>query len=96
MHCNSITTRSEKVVGEDIGDNLVGREKRVEEEKIESVGEKEKNREKNESGDEKREKNKKSKNQMRNSPLKNVAPLNDIPYPYAPSRNSKEKDSWIS
>jgi len=79
------------VVGEDIGDNLVRREKRVKEEKIERVGEKEHNREKSESGDEKREKNKKSKNQVRSSPLKNVASLKDIPYPHAPSRKSKER-----
>jgi len=62
-HCKSITTRSGKVVGEGIGDNLVERKKRVEEEKIESEGEKEKNKEKNESNDEKREKNEKSENQ---------------------------------
>ena len=41
--------------------------------------------------DEKREENKKSENQMRSSPLKNVAPLKDVPYPHAPSRKSKER-----
>jgi len=90
-HCNSITTRSGKVVEEEIGDNLVGREKKVEEEKIESMGEKEKNREKSESGDENREKNKKSENKMRSFPLKNVAPLKDISYQHASSRKSKER-----
>ena len=79
------------MVEEDIGDNLVGREKRVEEEKIERVGEKEHNKEKSESDDEKRKKNKKSENQVRSPPLKNVAPLKDIPYPHAPSRKSKER-----
>ena len=43
-----------------------------------SEGEKEKNREKSESSDEKREENKKSKNQVRSSPLKNIAPLKEI------------------
>jgi len=28
---------------------------------------------------------------VRNSHLKNVAPLKDIPYPHAPSRKSKER-----
>jgi len=37
-HCKSITTRSEKVVGENIGDNLVGREKRVTTKKLEISG----------------------------------------------------------
>jgi len=55
------------------------------------VEEKEKNREKSERGDEKGEKNKKSENQVRNSPLKSVAPLKDIPYPHAPSRKRKER-----
>jgi len=55
------------------------------------VGEKDKNRERSESGDEKREKNKKSENQMRCSPLENVAPLKDIHYRHAPSRKSKER-----
>jgi len=93
-HCNSITIRSGKVVGEGIGDNLVGREMRVEEEKIKSEGEKEKNREKSESSDGKREKNKKSENQVRSSPLKNVAPLKDVPNPRVLSRRSKER-LWL-
>jgi len=41
--------------------------------------------------DEKREENKKSENQVRSSPLKNVAPLKDVSYPHAPSRKSKER-----
>jgi len=44
-HCNSITTRSDKVVGRGIGENLNVEEKNKE--KNESEGEKEQNREKN-------------------------------------------------
>ena len=39
----------------------------------------------------KKESNIKSENQVRSSPLKNVAPLRDIPYPHAPSRKSKKR-----
>jgi len=89
-HCKSITTRSEKVVGEGIGDNLLEREKNLREKKM-SEGEKEKNREKNESEDKKGDKSEKSENQVRSLPCKNVAPLKDIPYPHVPSRKSIER-----
>jgi len=68
-HRKSITTRSGKVVGEDIGDNLIIEEEmrqkeRDKEEKNESEGEEEKNKENKVKSDEKREKNKKSENQI--------------------------------
>ena len=70
---------------------LLADRKELRKKKIESEGEKEKNREKSESSDEKKEENKKSKNQVRSSPLKNIAPLKDIPYPHAPLKKSKER-----
>jgi len=67
-YCKSITTRSGKVVGEGIGDNLNVEESGVEEEKNESEGEKEKNREESGRSEKKSEKHKKGESQMR-SPL---------------------------
>ena len=81
----SITTRSGKVVGEGIGDNLNVEESGVEEEKNESEGEKEKSREESGRSEKKSEKHKKGESQMRSPRVR------DIPYPHAPSRKDKDR-----
>jgi len=84
-YCKSITTRSEKFVGEGIGDNLNVEESGVEEEKNENEGEKEKNREESGRSEKKSEKHKKGESQMRSPPVR------DISYPHAPSRKDKDR-----
>ena len=89
-HCNSITTRSGKVIGKGIGNNLVVEEedlknREIEKEQIEVEGGERMNKEDIVDIEEKIEKNQKSEKQERSVPIK------DVSYPHAPTKKDKER-----
>ncbi|XP_068492199.1 uncharacterized protein [Phaseolus vulgaris] len=90
-HCKSITTRSGKVIGKGIGDNLVVEEEILserenEKEQSECEGGEGRNKEDVVDIREKIEKkNQKSEKQERSVPIK------DVPYPHAPTKKCKER-----
>ncbi|XP_068497846.1 uncharacterized protein [Phaseolus vulgaris] len=86
----SITTRSGKVIGKGVGDNLVVEEEVLkdiesEKEQIECEGGEGRNKEDVVHIGEKIEKNQKSEKQERSVPIK------DVPYPLAPTKKCKER-----
>jgi len=93
-HCKYVTTRSGKVIGKGIGDNLVVEEEVLserenEKEQIECEGGEGRNKE---DVVDIREKIEKSEKQERSVPIK------DVPYPHAPTKNAKKgnlQDLWI-
>ncbi|KAK7395179.1 hypothetical protein VNO78_15726 [Psophocarpus tetragonolobus] len=92
-HCKSITTRSGKIVGRGIRDNLVVEEEVLErkenkKEKNECKGEEEKN--KSEYVNKREEKNR-NKEKKREKGEKQVPQLKNLPYPQNPSKKDKER-----
>ena len=86
----SITTRSGKVIGKGVGDNLVVEEEdlkdiEIEKEQIECEGGEGRNKEDVVDIREKIEKNQKSEKQERSVPIK------DVSYPHAPTKKDKER-----
>ena len=95
-HCKSITTRSGKVVGRGIGDNLgveeeVLEEKERENEKNECEGEEEQNKREFVNKREEKEEKNKSEEKKREKGEKQVPQLKSLPYPQNPSKKDKER-----
>ena len=95
-HCNSITTRSGKIVGRGIGDNLVVEEEVLEEperkkEKNECEGEEEQNKREFVNRREEKEEKNKSEEKKREKGEKQVPQLKNLPYPQNPSKKRQGK-----
>ena len=96
-HCKSITTRSDKIVGRGIGDNLGVEEevlegkKRENEKKNECEGEEEQNKREFVNKREEKEEKNISEEKKKEKGEKQVPQLKSLPYPQTPSKKDKER-----